>query len=299
MLITVPRRGEKKALLDMACANARELLASARKKEEQKTAVICLLQEKLALSRLPRRIECYDISNISGKNAVGSMVAFQDGEPYKDGYRRFRIKTMDEPDDYGMMREVLTRRFTGKEAFPDLVVVDGGKGQLNVALSVFKDLKIKVDVIGLAKEERTFVSGSGIIRKKVAKSEDRVYLPGRKDAVFLSAWPGALSLLQRLRDEAHRFAVSYHHKLKEKDDLRSVLEAIPDIGSRRTRILLAHLGSARQVQEASLEDLQKVSGIGPELAEKIYKALRDVPHYPRPDNKTRENGERQIKDDPV
>ncbi len=275
ILITVPRRGAKKALLDMACTNAFELLASARKKEEQKAVALSLLQEKLALVHLPRRMECYDISNISGKNAVGSLVVFQDGEPDKSSYRRFRIKSLDEPDDYGMMREVLTRRFTGADAMPDLVVVDGGKGQLNVALSVFKDLKIKMDVIGLAKEERTFISGKGIIRRKVAKSEDRVYVPGRKDAIFLSSWPQALALLQRLRDEAHRFAVSYHHKLKQKNDLRSVLEAIPDIGNRRQRMLVKYFGSAQQVQNASLDDLQNVPGIGKELAEKIYSHWRN------------------------
>jgi excinuclease ABC subunit C len=181
---------------------------------------------------------------------------------------------MDEPDDYAMMREVLTRRFTGNEAFPDLVVVDGGKGQLNVALSVLKDLKIKMDVIGLAKEERAIISGKGIIKRKVAKSEDRVYLPGRKDAVFLSSSPHALSLLQRLRDEAHRFAVSYHHRLKQKDDFSSVLDAIPDIGSQRKKILLKTFGSVRQVQSALLEDLQKTAGIGKELAEKIYSYWR-------------------------
>ena len=275
VLLTVPIRGAKKALLDMACANARELFASARKKEEQKAIALSVLQEKLSLTKLPRRIECYDISNISGKNAVGSRVVFQDNEPDKSGYRRFRIKVTDEPDDYGMMREVLTRRFTGADAMPDLVMVDGGKGQLNVALSVMKDLKIKVDVIGLAKEDRTFISGKGIVRKKVIKSEDRVYLPRRKDAVYLSAWPAALSLLQRIRDEAHRFAVSYHHKLKQKNDLISILDTIPDVGSRRKKILLKHFGSAYKVQNASLADLQNVPELGKGLAERIYNHLRN------------------------
>ena len=271
--LTVPQRGAKKALLDMACANARELLASNRKKEEQKTASLQTLQDKLSLTRLPRRIECYDISNISGKNAVGSMVVFQDGEPDKSGYRRYRIKAMDEPDDYGMMREVLTRRFTGTDPLPDLVVVDGGKGQLNVAFSVLNELKIKMDVIGLAKEERSFLSAKNKFRGKAAKAEDRVYLPRRKDAVYLSSRPAALTLLQRVRDEAHRFAVSYHHRLKHKNDFSSILDAIPDIGLERRKMLLKHFGSVRQVQNASLEDLQKVPGIGKELAEKIYAAL--------------------------
>lgn len=273
VILTVPARGPKKALLDMACANARELLASYSKKEEQKTASLQILQQKLSLARLPHRMECYDISNISGKNAVGSMVAFQDGQPDKSGYRRFRIKAMDEPDDYGMMREVLTRRLKGADPLPDLMVVDGGKGQLNVALSVLNELKIKLDVVGLAKEERSFMAAKRRLQGKPAKSEDRVYLPRRKDAVYLSSSPAALAVLQRLRDEAHRFAVSYHHKVKAKSDLSSVLDAIPDIGPSRRTLLLKHFGSAAQVKKASLEDLQKVPGIGREMAEKIHQAL--------------------------
>jgi excinuclease ABC subunit C len=274
VLLTVPRRGAKKALLDMACANARELFVAGRKKEEQKTASLQILQEKLSLTKRPRRIECYDISNISGKNAVGSMVVFQDGQPDKSGYRRFRIKTMDEPDDYGMMREVLTRRFTGKDSLPDLAVVDGGKGQLNVALSVLNELGIKLDVIGLAKEEKAFSAAKSRRRGKAARSEDRIYLPRRKDAVYLLNWPAALSLLQQVRDEAHRFAVSYHHKVKQKNDFSSILDRIPRIGKARKKILLTHFGSLRQVQNALLMDLQSVPGIGKELAEKIYFFLK-------------------------
>jgi excinuclease ABC subunit C len=133
-------------------------------------------------------------------------------------------------------------------------VVDGGKGQLNVALSVLKDLKIKLDVIGLAKEERTIISGSGIIKKKDRKSEDRLYLPRRKDPIYLTAWPAALRLLQQARDEAHRFAVSYHHQLKQNNDLRSILDDIPDIGKSRKKILLKHFGSAKQVKNATIEE---------------------------------------------
>ena len=271
--ITVPRRGAKKALVDLACANARELQASDRRKEEQKEAALLFLQEKLMLAALPRRIECFDISNLGGKSAVGSMVVFQDGEPEKSGYRRFRVCGPDEPDDYGMMREVLTRRFQGPDPAPDLLVVDGGKGQLNVALAVLSDLKIKLDVIGLAKEERSFLAAKRRLQGKPAKSEDRVYVPRRKDAIYLSSSPAALALLQRLRDEAHRFAVSYHRKVKTKNDLSSVLDAIPDIGPSRRTLLLKYFGSAQQVRKASLEDLQKVPGIGRELAEKIYSAL--------------------------
>jgi excinuclease ABC subunit C len=274
--LAVPKRGAKKALLDLACANARELYAATRKKEDQKAVTLAILQDKLALSVLPRRMECYDISNISGKDAVGSMVTFQEGEPDKSGYRRFRIRNADEPDDYGMMREVLTRRLTGPDPLPDLIVVDGGKGQLNVALSVLKDLKIKLDVIGLAKEEKSFLAAKKKVQGKAGKSEDRVYVPYRKDAIYLSSWPPALSLLQRLRDEAHRFAVTYHHKVKQKKDLSSIVSDVDDIGPARTKALLSHFGSAKQVQNASVEDLQNVPGIGKDLAEKIYAALSSV-----------------------
>jgi excinuclease ABC subunit C len=275
VVLTIPSRGTKNALLDMAVDNARGLWESGQKREEQKTAGMKILQEKLSLVKLPQRIECYDISNVSGKHAVGSMVVFQDGEPDKNSYRRYRIKTLSEPDDYAMMYEVLARRFARGENLPDLVVVDGGKGQLNVALSVLKDLKIKIDVIGLAKEERVIFSGKGVSKKKTGKSEDRVYLPRRKDAIYLSNWPQALHMLQQVRDEAHRFALSYHHQIKLKNDLSSILDDIPDVGEARRKILLKHFGSVKQVQEASLDELQKVSGIGKELAEKIYSYLRN------------------------
>jgi len=274
--LTVPVIGTKNALLDMANENARNLWEAAQKNQEQKTAALQILQEKLSLTKLPQRMECYDISNISGKHAVGSMVVFQDGEPDKNNYRRYRIKEISEPDDYAMMYEVLSRRFARGENLPDLVVVDGGKGQLNVALAVLKDLKIKTDVIGLAKEERAVITRKGIIKKKSAKSEDRVYLPKRKDAVYLSAWPQALRMLQQIRDEAHRFALSYHHRLKLKDDLNSILDDIANIGEARRKILLKHFGSALQVKKASLEELQETPGIGKELAGKIYNALRNT-----------------------
>ena len=272
--LTIPSIGTKNALLDMANANASNLWEASHKKEEQKAAALQILQEKLLLSKLPRRIECYDISNIGGKHAVGSMVVFQDGEPDKNSYRRYRIKALSEPDDYGMMCEMLFRRFSHGENLPDLVVVDGGKGQLNVALLVLKDLKIKIDVVGLAKEERAVFSGKGIIKKKNGKSEDRVYLLGRKDAVYLSGRPQALRILQQVRDEAHRFALSYHHQIKQKDDMASILDDIADVGKARKKKLLKHFGSSKRVQQVSVDELQKVQGIGKSLAEKIYSHLK-------------------------
>ena len=184
---------------------------------------------------MPQRIECYDISNISGKHAVGSMVVFQDGEPDKHSYRRFRIKALSESDDYAMMYEVLSRRFSRGENLPDLVVVDGGKGQLNVALSVLKDLKIKIDVIGLAKEERVVFPGKGIIKRKPENQKIVFICRGVKTPFILSACPQAMRLLQQVRDEAHRFALSYHHQIKQKNDLRSILDDIADVGEARKK----------------------------------------------------------------
>jgi excinuclease ABC subunit C len=271
VILTVPVRGDKKNLLELAISNARSVWEQEHRKEEQKISAMQILQEKLALKNTPRRIECFDISNISGSHAVGSMVVLQDGDPDKSGYRRFRIKTVKGADDYAMMQEVLSRRFAHAENLPDLLVVDGGKGQLNVALSVLKELQINIDAIGLAKEERSPLARKSAAKKAVAKLEDRVFLSKRKDPIFLSKWPHALMLLQRVRDEAHRFAVSYHHKLKEKNDLISILDNIPDIGEERKQALLKQFGSASGVEKASIEELQQVEGIGKKLTKKIRK----------------------------
>jgi len=274
MILTVPSIGAKNALLQLANDNARNLWESTYKKREEKEFALQILQEKLSLAGLPRRIECYDISNIGGTYAVGSMAVLQDGAPDKNSYRRYRVKAPAEPDDYKMMQEVLSRRFSSGGHLPDLVVVDGGKGQLNVALSVLKDLKIRTDVIGLAKEKcRRCDVRAG--QKKTRTWEDRIYLPGRKDALYLSAWPQALRILQLARDEAHRFALRYHHQIKHQGDLHSVLDDIADIGAKRRKILLSHFGSARAVKEATMEALQKVPGIGKSLAEKIFAHVHD------------------------
>ena len=183
-------------------------------------------------------MECYDISNTGGKNAVGSMVVFVEGEPDESAYSRFRLEAAAMPDDYGMMRELLSRRFQGPEPHPDLIVVDGGKGQLNVALSVLRELEVKTDVIGLAEGQSPFRAAGQRRRGKISTTEDRVYLQRRKDAIYLSSSPAALALLARLRDEAHRFALAYHRKLRAKSNLSSELDLIDDIGPVRRRQLL-------------------------------------------------------------
>ncbi len=274
--LVFPKRGESLALVGIAARNAENALKNARLASDRPEEALRLLAEKLKLRGIPRRVECFDISNIGGKYAVGSLVAFADGIPAKEGYRRFRIRTVSGADDYAMMYEVLKRRYEKRENLPDLVVVDGGKGQLGVALAVLKDLGIEgLDVIGLAKERDDRPEGASVDAESPGKpvtpgkGEDRVYLPGRKDPVYLSRWPAALFLLQRIRDEAHRFAVTYHRKVKKKADLQSLLDRIPGIGSVRRKALLVFFGDVRRVRAASVEDLQRVEGIGAETARRI------------------------------
>jgi excinuclease ABC subunit C len=173
-------------------------------------------------------------------------------------------------DDYAMMYEVLKRRFTDASDLPDLLMVDGGKGQVSVAHAALRDLGISgVDIIGLAKEQRDALGDKKGLDPAVAKDADRVYLPGRKDPVYLAKWPAAHFLLQRIRDEAHRFAVTYHRRLKEKRNMRSLLDDIPGIGTARKKALLAAFGDVRQIGAARLKDLQKIEGIGKDMATKI------------------------------
>jgi excinuclease ABC subunit C len=267
--VLVPQRGWKRGLLQIAVRNAENLLKSAEPSEKDPQEALRLLTEALGLLRLPKRIECFDISNVGGQYAVGSMVTFVDGVPFKDGYRRFRIRTVKGADDYAMMYEVLKRRYEKKEGLPDLIVVDGGRGHLGVALSLLKDLDIRgMDVIGFAKEAR---------RKNPVspdKNEDRVYLPRRKDPLYLARRPAAFFLLQRLRDEAHRFAVSYHRRLKEKSDFQSLLDEIPGVGPSRKKALLTHFGDLATLRRAAAEEVAQVPGIGKARAAEISAFLK-------------------------
>jgi excinuclease ABC subunit C len=267
--LVVPRRGNKKALLAMALSNAEQALRDGKKLETVHDGLLEELKRHLLLKKSPRRIECFDISNIGGSYAVGSLVAFTEGIPDRSRYRRFRIRTKKGADDYGMMREVLGRRYGDREDLPDLILVDGGKGQLGVALSVIEEQGIQqdVDVIGLAKG--TFSPPA----KKVStifRDRDRVYLPNRKNPLYLDKHPRALFLLQRVRDEAHRFAVTYHRALKTREDFRSTLDDIPGIGTFRKKALLTFFGDVKKIADASREDLAKVPGIGENGAQKVF-----------------------------
>jgi len=257
--VVTPKRGQGMDILRIARRNAENIFKTEYLSTDKSEETIRTLAEILHLRKPPERIECFDISDIGGQYAVGSMVTFAAGSPWKGGYKRFKIKTVTGADDYGMMYEVLRRRYRNRENLPDLIMVDGGKGHLGVAVSVLRDLGIEgIDIISLAKGEKG----------------DRVYLPGRKDPLYLSRWPACLFLLQRVRDEAHRFAISYHRNLKEKGDFQSVLDEIPGIGGDRKKVLLTFFGDIKKIKEASVEALQQVDGIGKHTAEKIHTFLR-------------------------
>ena len=268
--LVVPRRGHRLDLLRMAEQNAEAALRAERERTEDREAVLSELAVKLGLRAVPRRIECFDISNIGGKFAVGSRVVFTDGVPDRKNYRRYNIRTVEGADDYAMMYEVLKRRFSGDGAssdLPDLVVVDGGRGQLGVAKSVLDELGLRsIDLLGLAKEARR---GKPSIPGSVRDDEDRVYLPGRKNPLYLSRSPELRRLLQAVRDEAHRFAVTYHRKLKQKEDLASELDSIPGIGPAKKRALLARFKTVSAIRRAAPDEIAAVPGIGAALARLI------------------------------
>ncbi|HOG18254.1 MAG TPA: excinuclease ABC subunit UvrC [Syntrophales bacterium] len=268
--LQAPIRGRARDLVAMASRNAEHLLAAEKLKKGDPREALKQTADFLGLRRVPERIEAFDISNLGGAEAVGVMVVFRAGTALKSAYRRFRVRTVAGADDYGMMREVLQRRYGERKDLPDLLVVDGGKGQLGVALAVLRDLGIDgVDAVGLAKEGGVGHPGRG----GVSKDQERVYLPGRREPVYPARRPPVLHLLQRIRDEAHRFAVAYHRTLRRKRDLRSPLDAVPGIGEAKKRALLRSFGDLRRIREASAEELQAVRGIGPALAAEIRQAL--------------------------
>jgi excinuclease ABC subunit C len=268
LIIEVPRRGSKKELVDIVAENARQSLEQMKIKQlaapEQIMAALSELQKELKLSKPPERIEGYDISDIQGQAAVGSMVVFEGGKSKPAHYRRFRIKTVPEANDYAMLQEVIRRRFKrvqGETAgsdwvvLPDLVLVDGGKGQLNAVYDAMQELGVTNSVASLAKEN------------------EEIYLPGKPNPIMLSRSSKGLQLLQRVRDEAHRFALGYHRKVHKRDTFVSVLDNIPGVGPKRKRALLRKFGSVSSMQQASIEELAATRGITRSLAENIKKSL--------------------------
>ena len=274
--IIQPQRGDKRHLLQMAGDNARQSFSERHDQEKAREKMLRELQEQLRLKRYPQRVECFDISTIHGSHAVGSMVTFVDGEPNKNFYRHFRIRTIDPSsggDDFGMMLEVLKRRFArGKEEadLPDLIVVDGGRGQLAMALTAMAELGIEnVDAIGLAKMRVQAAPRSA----EIERSEERVFLPGQANPVILKRNSNALFLLQRVRDEAHRFAITHHRRLRSRQTLHSVLDRIPGVGGVRKRALLRAFGSVKRIEEASLEELLKVPSMNEQVARELLQNL--------------------------
>ncbi len=255
--IEVPSEGVEYRLVRMVSKNAEIIL---NHQKEVKGALLDL-KKYLGIPRIPKRIEAFDISNISGKMAVGSMVVFENGAPKKKYYRRYKIQT-EGPDDYAMMREMLERRYTGllddKGPSPDLVLVDGGKGQLNVATEVFNSLGVHdVPVIGLAKEF------------------EHVFIPQTPSPLILPRDSEALLLLQRIRDEAHRFAINYHKTLRSKEFEKSRLDDIAGVGNKRKINLLKHFGDISKIEKASVNDIAMVNGINRKLAKKIHEHLSE------------------------
>ncbi|MGH7825182.1 MAG: excinuclease ABC subunit UvrC [Candidatus Binatia bacterium] len=278
--IAVPQKGDKRQLVEMAAQNAQQSFAERHDQEKAREKMLMELQSALRLKHYPQRIECFDISTIHGAHAVGSMVTFINGEPAKDQYRHYRIRSIDAAsggDDFGMMLEVLKRRFArGQEQgdLPDMVVVDGGKGQLAMALAAMAEAGVEgVDAVGLAKMRVQSAARSA----EIERLEERVFLPGQSNPVILRRNSNALFLLQRVRDEAHRFAITHHKKLRSKQTLYSALDRIPGVGGVRKRALLRAFGSIRKIEEATLEDLIKVPSMNEKLARQILNTLHSTP----------------------
>jgi excinuclease ABC subunit C len=288
--LSVPRRGEKRRMVELACKNATEALERMKSEwlaDQEKTSQALLeLQEYLQLPNTPRRVECYDISNIQGTNSVASMVVFEDGRPKRSEYRRFRIRTVEGANDFASHQEVLRRRFrralepsevgrvtSGADSgaasdvrrhtpdvawaqIPDLVIIDGGKGQLSAALEVMAELELsEIPVVGLAKEN------------------EEIFVKGRATPILLPRTSQSLYLVQRIRDEAHRFAITYHRSLRTKKSIKSALDEVVGVGPVRKRALMRHFGSLKAIQEAEVEDLMAIPGISRASAEAVKAAL--------------------------
>ncbi|MFI5359309.1 MAG: excinuclease ABC subunit UvrC [Halanaerobiales bacterium] len=264
--VSIPVIGEKRKLVEMAYNNGVESLKREAVREKYKrsrtTDAVVKLGEILELEKPPVYIEGFDISNIQGTDPVASMVVFKDGQPAKDNYRRYKIKTVEGPNDYAMMKEVVERRYRRvleeERPLPDLILIDGGKGQLRAAYEVLEELEIShIPIIGLAERN------------------EEVFLPGRSEPVIIPKNSPALHLLQRVRDEAHRFALNYHRKLRSRRLTHTMLDEIPGVGPVRRQALLQHFGSLAEIRKASISQLKEVEGISARIARNIYDYLRE------------------------
>ncbi len=265
--IQVPRRGNKKQLIDIAAENAQQGLAQLKIKQlatpSALNTALAEIARELQLPQSPLRMEGYDISSIRGTSAVGSMVVFDRGKPKPAHYRRFRIKTVSGADDYAMLHEIIKRRFKRSsdasdtwKILPDLVLIDGGKGQLNTVQAAMHE--VGADSVPLA---------------SLAKENEQIFIPQKTAPIILPGSSPGLQLLQRLRDEAHRFALGYHQRIRQKQAFISALDSVPGIGAKRKRSLLRQFGSVRAIQEASLEELAATKGMSRSLSKRIKETL--------------------------
>jgi len=263
--VAVPQRGRKRELVQMASDNAAQSLREHLLSRRSKDKILMQLQQELGLASLPRRIEAFDVSTIQGTESVASMVAFENNLPDKRNYKKFKIKSVEGQDDFASMAEVIRRRYTKaveEGVLPDLILIDGGKGQLNAALDVLTELGVeKPDVIGLAKAR----SGD----EGAEREFERVFLPGVEEPVILDPTSATTHLVARVRDEAHRFAITYHRKLREKRAIHSELDDIPGIGETRKKALLRHFGSVEKIRNATREELADVTGMTKKAAEEV------------------------------
>ena len=307
--LLTPQRGAKADLLEVAARNADQGFKGWQEKDERREQALAALTRALRLAREPRWMECYDISTFQGALAVGSGVSMKDGEPDKANYRRYKVKGVAGQDDFAMLHEVITRRLRralAEGAFPDLLVIDGGKGQLNAAIAAAHDLGLAtrpvpgnegvpfVEMVGLAKSRlldhgtarvvpgrrrargpgAALVDAADVARRgfvpEAERTPERVFLAGRKDPIVLRQNSAELFVLARLRDEAHRFAITFHRELRRSRNFQSVLEEIPGVGAGRRRALLRALGSLRRIKEASVDEIAGVDGFGRKAAQAVW-----------------------------
>lgn len=270
-----PVRGLKREMVELANKNAAAAIRDRDEKKAISETTLLELQRRLHLDHLPKRIECYDISTIQGRFSVGSGVVFTDGKPDKKLYRHYRIRNVLGQDDFAMLSEVFARRFRPENVesygLPDLVIVDGGIGQLNAALDIVRGLNMEghFAMVSLAKSRVE----SDVEASEIRKSNERVFLPGRRNPVVLRQNSPQLLLLAAIRDEAHRFAIEYHRKLRSKEGIASQIDQIEGIGAKRRITLLKHFGSLQRLKESTIEEIAAVKGIGQAVAETVYAGL--------------------------
>lgn len=266
--ILCPQKGEKKALVQMAYINAEATFKKEKDLQSIRERTLLEMKEQLHLKNYPSRMECLDNSNIQGHEPVAALITFTDGLKDTKGYRKYKVKTVFSPDDYSTMHEILMRRYKRAEEednLPDLIIIDGGKGHLNIGIKVLKELNIvSVDIIGVAKEESRHTKGL---------TEEKVYLPERAEPIVLNRSSPILLLLQQIRDEAHRFAITFHRKRRNKQALHNILEDLPGIGPAKGRLLLKHFGSVKQLKLATREQLEQVKGLSKSNIETLVKFL--------------------------